>query len=77
MSQSRRLDWKLTSQRRLQQFIFSNAMQSFGAIFHQVANEVWRDPLDQQWKQIEPSQLGEKERYFRINIVKDDMKTWT
>ena len=37
---------------------------SFGAIFHQDVDRAWRDPLDQRYERIEPSQPGEKERYI-------------
>ena len=51
-----------------------SATTSFGAVFHQDADEAWRDPLDQRYECIEPSQPGEKERYVLVNIVEDCMR---
>ena len=51
-----------------------NAIASFGAVFHQDAYEAWRDPLDQRYERIEPSQPREKERYVPVSIVEDCMR---
>ena len=51
-----------------------SATTSFGAIFHQDADGAWRDPLDQRYERIEPSQPGEKERYIPVSIVEDCMR---
>ena len=36
------------------------ATASFGAVFHQDADGAWRDPLDQRYERIEPSQPGRR-----------------
>ena len=51
-----------------------SAIVSFGAVFYQNADGAWRDPLDQRYERIEPSQPGEKERYVPVSIVEDCMK---
>ena len=51
-----------------------SATTSFGVVFHQDTDRAWRDPLDQRYERIEPSQPGEKERYVPTSIVEDCMK---
>ena len=51
-----------------------SATASFGAVFHQNTDGAWRDPLDQRYERIEPSQPGERERYIPVSIVEDCMK---
>ena len=38
------------------------------------SSRAWRDPLDQQYERIEPSQPGERERYVPVSIVEDCVK---
>ena len=51
-----------------------SATTSFRAVFHQDADGAWRDPLDQRYERIEPSQPGERERYVPVSIVEDCMR---